>query len=416
MLRTRARADLKQGLTKVLDILKSDPRVKHLGETHIEHVRLRAPSFADAGIDSKPDYGSKVPISPTVHIHALAVHPPIRFTVQIPRRVQIRGDANEESIPTDEYWVAWDGILLVVLWRPEGDNPYGSGGGLAVIKLLEDVAEKAGSSLHVEPCGPNCNYPFVHRDILLARVAGDDRTDDRRPAFEESGRWLSTLAVHDEPKSPYSAAALIFSQVRMVSYHYANLRSDGRAISETEKTARLDLRNLLAIYHDAAALGHIANPKSWKARWKQRGRKRQIERLIARLWLSLSAMESRRHDWNNSKLRYDKAASIQGLDQIYRHEYQDEINNVSALEVRSIEASVNYASSHVNNQSVVAATAIGAVAGAIIGALTAGLIQLAANPTPPNPAVAPAPGSSDVQTGNDGPSAPPSGLQPAPPR
>jgi hypothetical protein len=376
--------DRKESLQKVVTSLREDPRVKDLVDVDLEKATLRRPKFAAAGIDSKRDFDTGVPISPSVHIHALEIDPPLKFTVQIPRRLQIQKGASEESVPTDEYWVVWDGILLVVMWRYDGNGSYGTLGGTAIIKLLMEVAQKSGKAVYVQPCGPNCDYPFAHRDIRV--VSTNEAEDGQQPTFKETGRLLVTLELSSEPATPYEAASKVHSEVFLVSRWYARMRSDGEAIHDIEEAARGDLRDLLKIYHTATLFGPLVYPSSWKARWRLRGWRRNARRLIARLWLALSALESRRHDWANSKFTYEKVASRQGRGLIFRTEYEDEVNYVSAMDVSRIESSVEYAASHLDTRSVAVATTAGAIAGAIVGALVGGLIQLrTARPLPIRP-------------------------------
>lgn len=380
--------DRKESLRKVVNLLKADPRVKDLVDVDFEKVSLKRPKFATSGIDTKPDFYSGVPISPSVHIHALEIYPALKFSVQIPRRLQMQKGATERSVPTDEYWVVWDGILLVVMWRYEGKHSHGLLGGTAVTKLLMEVAQEAGKVAHIQPCGPNCSYPFAHRDIEITSAPGS--TDNRQlPTFKEANRFLATLELSKEPMAPYDVAATVYSEILLTSRWYARMRSEGEALQGIEAGARRDLKDLLKIYHETTLLLPLANPKSWKARWNLRGWRRDARRLIARLWLALSALESRRHDWANSKFGYDKAAERQGRNLIFRHEYEDEVNYVTAMDVSSIEASVEYAASHLDTRSVAVATTAGAVAGAVLGALVGGLIQLSDSPSNTNPSSTP---------------------------
>jgi hypothetical protein len=380
--------DRKESLRKVVNALKADPRVKDLVDVNFEKVTLKRPKFASSGIDSKVDFYSGVPISPSVHIHALEISPALKFVVQIPQRLQIREGATEKSVPTDEYWVIWDGILLVVMWRYEGKRSYGTLGGVAVIKLLKEVAKEAEKIVHIQPCGPNCSYPFAHRDIQVASTH-ESVDNARQPMFKDTNRFLATLELSKEPAAPYDVASTVYSELFMASRWYARMRSEGEALQDIERGARDDLKYLLKIYHETTLLRPFVNPKSWKARWKLLGWRRDARRLIARLWLALSALESRRHDWANSKFSYDRVAERQGRNLIFRHEYEDEVNYVSAMDVSSIEASVEYASSHLDTRSVAVATTAGAIAGAVLGALVGGLIQLSNGPSATNPSSTP---------------------------
>jgi len=380
--------DRKDSLRKVIASLKADPRIKDLLDLDLKRVSLYRPKFATGGVDSIPDFFTGVPISPSVHLHALEIDPPLQFTVQIPRRLQVEEGLSERSAPSEEYLVVWDGIVLVVLWKLEGERPYGILGGAAVIRLLEEIAEKSGKSVYIQPCSPSCNYPFAHRDIQVISP-GEQESPEQEACLKETDRWRVVLELGSKPRTPYDTASAVYSEVAFVSRWFARMRSDGKAMSEVERAARRDLRELLNIYHARTLVAPLSNPKSWKDRWKQRGWRSNSKRLVARLWLALSALESRRHDWANSMFAYDKTASRQGRGLIFHSEYEDQVNYVAAMDVSSIESSVEYAASHLDTRSVVVATAAGAIAGAIIGAMVAGIIQLANSPTTSSPNVTP---------------------------
>lgn len=385
MLEGRVKDNRKESFQKVIASLKDDPRVKDLVAVDFENVSLRIPTFAAAAIDKKTDFPTGVPISASAHIHALEISPPIQFTVQIPRRLQVPKGASEKSVPSDEYWVVWDGILLVVLWRNEGERPYGILGGSAVVKLLKEIAKKSGKDTYVQACSPNCSYQFAHRDI---QVISNAEPTSVSHTFIETAEWSASLELDQNP-APGVAAFEVFKEIRPISRTFAQLRSNGKTISDIEKAARDDLRELLKLYHSTTITGSSCNPKSWKAKWEARGWRRNARRLIARLWLALSALESRRHDWINTRHAYDRMAARQGLDLIFRLEYEEEVNYISAVEVSSIESAVEYAAGRLDTQSVVVATAAGAISGAIIGAIVAGLIHFAGSPATSSPSNTP---------------------------
>lgn len=379
--------DRKANLRKVIACLKDDPRVKDLVELDLKSVSLSSPKFFITNRESKPDFTIQAPISASVHSHALQISPPLQFTVQIPRRLQAPKGANADSVPSEEYWVVWDGVVVVVLWKCEDSpHPFGALGGVAVIKLLDEIVKKSDNAVTAQPCGPNCDYLFAHCDIQV--VATDEQEDGRE--FKEAGRWRVSLEIGHEHAAPDAAASSVYRIIGLASRLFAHMRSDGKAISDIEESAREDLDELLEIYHTTTLIGSLVSPKSWKARWELRGWRRNAKRLIARLWLALSALEARRHDWANNKFSYDRAANSLGRNLIFRHEYDDEVNYISAVDVSSIESSVAYAASHLDTQSLVKTTAIAAIVGGIMGAVITGALQLASSPTTSSPSSPPA--------------------------
>jgi hypothetical protein len=381
--------DAKASFRKVVESLRADSRVKELLHVDFEKVSLARPKFSIAGIDERADFSSGVPISPSMHLHALEMSPPLQFSVQVPRRVQAPQGGSEKSVPSDEYWVVWNGILLVVIWRYEGSRSYGELGGTVVLKVLGEVAKEAGKSIYTQPCGPNCNYPFAHRDIVISATASG--VSEEEASFTETSYGRAGVQLEVETATPYAVALSIFSRIRLAAWWFARMRSDGEAIGDIEKGARNDLKELLKLYHSRALIDSLMNAKSWWPRWKMRGWRRDATKLITRLWLALSALEARRHDWANSKFGYDDVARRMGCGLIFKNEYDDEVNYISSIEVSSIESSVKYASSRLDTRSVVVATATGAIVGAIIGATVGGLLQVANGSSSSTPSVTPSP-------------------------
>lgn len=355
---------------KVIELLRKDPRIREIWDVKDQATETRQLSLSSAGIDKHSAYPSGLPISDIRHIHVAQTRSPLQFSVQVPRRVQA-GDGNEDKIPSDTYWVAWDGVLLVVLWRHEEPGKPGALGGKIVIDILREIVRKTGQRLWIQPCGPSCNYPFAHRDILVLPL--DSSSSD--PTFEKTGQWQVSVNLIGETDDAQASVAKLFAQLSRTATRYAELRSDGRAIEETEKSARKDLRELLKLYNRRAEAGSPWSIKSWPDRWRMRGWRRQAARLITRLWISLATLESRRHNWNTAKYYYEGAGREDSSIIVFEPEYEDQVNAVDSIEVESIDSSVKYAASRLDTGSVVSATAAGAVAGAVIGALVAALLQ-----------------------------------------
>jgi hypothetical protein len=365
--------DEKDLLKKLSAALQKDTRVKDFVDLEPDKCRFFTPKIPASII--RVNRLSRGPESALAHAHAIEMNPPLQFTVQVPRRLQLPDWGKEDEVPSDEYWVTWDGIALAILWKLEGESSYGQIGGLSVINVLREAAKSSGCEVIAQPCGPNCNYLFAHRDVTVTTTA--DR--DLQGTFEELDRWHAGFAIPESLATPYEAALAVHHAMGTASRWFALMRSEGKAISNIESSARQDLDDLLEIYHKTTLTGSLANPKNWKSRWKIRGWRREAKRLVARLWLALSALEARRHDWTNGKFVYSKEAATRGRSLIFKSEYDDEVNYISAIDVSSIESSVEYAASHLDTQSVVKATAISAIIGAIVGASITGFLQLGAN-------------------------------------
>lgn len=100
---------------------------------------------------------------------ALALSSYLRFQIRVPIKNQpMHGGA--QDIPSDTYWVAWNGVSVFVMWEQKGDwIPISAGH--VVEDVLRDVLEAISCSLYVQACGPGCDYGFMHTSIQIERTA-----------------------------------------------------------------------------------------------------------------------------------------------------------------------------------------------------------------------------------------------------
>ncbi|MEU7695302.1 hypothetical protein [Microbispora hainanensis] len=347
---------------KLMEALAKDSRVKDLVRPHPARVKINHTVFPAAGLpDVQMDIADRV--NPDIHFHCPEIAPPIRFQIQVPRRLQPQ-PLGEREVPTDEYWVEWNGITLATLWRHEGsDDPYGYSGGLSAINIVSEAAESADLDTHVLPCGPNCDYPYTHTDLVL--IGGDSDgfsiiPTDHGVAFIE----LPSLDI-----SPDRALSYVMREVSFLAKCYAAVRFESAAMAATESAARRHLTELLTLLSTQASSRPRLKLSYLRARWANRRWRSKGQHIITRLWLAMVAIEARRQQWNNLDFIYKSSAGEKGLEAVFRPEYSESENIVKNLDVEAVVSATEHASAHLGTKSMAFVTMVAALTSAVIAAI-----------------------------------------------
>ncbi len=270
--------------------------------------------------------------------------------------------------------VGW--VELFVAWRADdGFKPYGAVGGFAVLDVLSECTEKAGYAFRVQSCGPNCQYPFSHQDLEVTSTASQNTV------VEEIDTW--TLRVVTSP-APGDAELVrrLGKRFAYVTRVFARLRSHGVVVWRSERTARKDLGELLALQVERAQIAARGVLRSIPGRWKHRRDRRKSSALIASLWLKLATLDQHKRQWDESRYLFDTSESSTGYGLLFRSEYADEVNSVSGLDVGNLREAVSQMTARADTWGVIFATGGGAVFGGVIGALIAGLFTVLARGVP----------------------------------
>lgn len=346
----------------LLEALRSDARVKELDAPTPGKNETSARGFSTAG-RSEHAISDARPSMPHQHVHGAAFKYPITMLIQVPKRLQPQSQGLE-AIPAEEYWAAWDGVELIVLWSNEDEKKrFGYFGGFAVLDVLEKATDAAGYGLHVQPCGSSCSYPFAHRDLLVSANGNASEA-----TLEEIDEWTAKI-VCPSTAEPLRLVRSLSIQFSFCVHIFASMRSHGASVWQTERLARRDLGKLLRLQYESADLRAQPILRSLKSRWKSRSIARDTARLTAGLWLCLATLEENQRGWTEDKYIYEANAARNGFGLVFGVEYPQEVNSVRSLEVSSLRAAVQQMSARADTRLVVLATAGGALAGALVGGL-----------------------------------------------
>lgn len=364
-----AQGDDKTLYEALVSALRKDPRVRSIA----------APTFEDAA-PSRPPVAFTAPMGPGTlpalphrHKHVMTLRSPLVFCVSSPSRLQ---GPEPDQVPAETYWVAWDGFILATLWAVDPKRrATGMAGGIVALEVLEEALTGLEASLDVRPCGPHCNYPFAHADLLLNKTA-----DQAQPFEYARGPRRNKVLVTYSDKIADEASLVedLFEDLDWVTHSFTFLRSEGSALQEAQERARKQLTDLLSLYYKRADV--TATPRVWefwkreawhglRLRWEMIGWRHESAKMIATLWLMLSTLDAKRYDWHVRRFSYDNSMQSDNRSLIFAIEYDREINAVEGLDVTALRSATEQAAARLDNRAIASATLAGAAAGGLVGAI-----------------------------------------------
>ena len=293
---------------------------------------------------------------------------PIMFHVNVPKKNQPLLHGNDD-IPTEDYFVSWDGVTVFVLWEQDNDHVPLSGGHI-VADILSTALAAMGAGLYIQACSPDCDNQFFHT-VMLIRVQPESPKKGLDLELHPLRRGVVEIRI---PKAEDNFDVLDWIQLDLglESENFANVKNLGRRAMDIESSARDLMTHLLAHYYEYAS---VAAQPMWRAlreRWRVRGWRREARQLLAGLWLSLANLEDVRRQWED--LRRDFEEPDAEYMPLFAIDYSDDVAAVQSFEVSHFDATVEQISRNLDNRAVVMATVGGALAGGLAGALV-GLIH-----------------------------------------
>lgn len=351
-------ANREESYEKVVEALGRDTRVRDFPTVSTDDNIVR--EFVVAGPDRRE--GSDRVEAPRLHVHVARFERPLVFQISVARRFQ-PSDQGEFAVPAEDYWVAWDGVQVMVMWRrpdAEYSNTYG---GISALEVLEDAVRAAGRKLFVEPCGPNCDFPFAHRDVYIVE-SEDGSQQEVEPIHETAVR----IVVPTE-KKPMAIVRRVAVRLSFSTRLFAKMRRFGSAVLSTDRRAKTELEDLLRL-HYLAADARTRGARAWaQSLFQASARGREIARLTAALWLRLVTIDSNKRGWAAAKDQYDASSQKGGRHHVFGYEYPQEVSRVSNIDTGDLRGSVQGMTARADSRSVAIATASGAIAGGLVGAL-----------------------------------------------
>jgi hypothetical protein len=302
---------------------------------------------------------------------ALRLSDPISFTVTVPIKNQpeFRGYAD---IPTDTYYVAWDGITAVVAWdrRADQKKPPRSGGHV-VVDILRNLAKSVDLDLYAQACSPGCTNMFAHPIMRLERVEAPKTT---RPRIAATAFPCINVHFHCSGEARDVAVA-IDRAVANQGYTFALFKNYARRIMDLEALARTKVSTLLKIDYDRIKRLQLSPLDRVKEAWRHRSDKRQARLLVSSLWLVFSSIELLRSDWLKHRTRLSEDSASREMNGLFQEDLGDDDNAVMSQDLSFIRSAVEQTASHQDARALAWTTALVAVAG-LLGAVIGGLLTV----------------------------------------
>lgn len=355
-------ADNAKVVADILQALKSDTRV----------LEVIAPDLNDywtSRMSIFPDGPRATPqgiLTGVDAFKALELSNYMRFKVRVPIKNQ-RMHHGADDIPSDTYWVAWNGISVFVMWEQEDHDWIPISAGHVVEEILRDVLRGASCHLYVQACGPHCDYGFLHTSIRIESAQHHEDFSLVPDADDRSVRYSGYIGFVD----PFEGLDYLAISLGSAVGDFATYKNAGRRIIDIEDALRGDLTHLLSHYHEHALLmseGYA--PKALHKRWKARGWRREAWSLVSSIWLGMANIETMRRSWSSE--RADLLGNQEVLPLLHRDSVRD-AEIIEGLEVDPIAETVNQVASALNNRMAVTASVWGALAGGVAGG-AAGII------------------------------------------
>lgn len=288
----------------------------------------------------------------------------IVFRVEVPVEDQpaFRG---ETSIPTTTYYVAWDGLLVTVLWeQPAGVDEVSHAAGRVIYDLLDAAVDRAGAELRVQACSPGCTNLFMHTDVVMVG-SGESPVDG----------WSRLLVmVVSSHRPPQEEVQIWHERIARSAMVFARMKSAGRRVRDLESLARSGLAFALTQRQKRDE----KRREPWKLKIRNAGRRngwrRNIDETLSDVWLAVARTEQYRREWQEHRLRFldtSKRANVQALFEIDR---ADDDSAINSMDLTLIREALEHAGNRLDANMLSLVTGLaagGGIFGGVVGALVA---------------------------------------------
>jgi hypothetical protein len=298
----------------------------------------------------------------------MSLSDPIRFHMHVPKKNQPRWHGLDD-IPTEDYFVSWDGVTVFVLWEQDSDL-IAPPGGQIVVDILSSALATTQAELYIQACSPGCDNIFFHTNMRLR--PDEHYTDDVAPKIVlRRGENTVDVAIPAD-ESNLDILGWLDVYLGLPAFTFARLKNYGRRILDIESSIRDQMAHLLGHYYEHSLITAKPLWRSLKDRWRIRWWRREARQILAGLWLSLANVESLRRDWEESRRNFEGPRAHYMA--IFEADYSNDVAAIESLEVGHLDATIEQISGNLDNRALLMATVVGALAGALAGALV-GLIH-----------------------------------------
>jgi hypothetical protein len=306
---------------------------------------------------------------------ALYMSDPVLFRVHVPIKNQPLF-RDETDVPTEDYWVAWDGITLVALWDREAGSEFPPrSGGHVVIDIIRDASRRAGFDMFVQACSRGCKNMFAHRVIRVTQYPGDEESD----VVTYKGRGFPVVQAHlHQDGAQRDVLEVLFRDLARLGYTFAQYKNAGLRVRAVEDRARILVEELLAL--DYQKIYAASAPRRERLRVVLRkfrhavgrgGASSDSKRLISMIWLAMANIEALRRDWLVWRRRLDDSSKSRGRDSIHDIDRKDDDLAVESMDIAFLRAAVEQRSGRIDNREIVLVTFASAVVAAAVALVTA---------------------------------------------
>jgi hypothetical protein len=363
-LKVMSPADKRQAIREVCSALEQDSRVVNVMVPDISpDFTVRSTFYPDLNRTSEDDL-----LNGADAFQVLELSDPIRFHMHVPKKNQPQWHG-WDNIPTEDYFVAWDGISAFVLWEQDSDR-IPLPGGQIVTDILSFALATTQAELYIQACSPDCDNIFFHTNLYLH--PDEDYTYDGAPKIVRRKDENAVDVAIPADESNFEILEWLHSYLGSPASHFAKLKNLGRRVMDIESSIRDQMAHLLSHYYEHAAITAKPLWRSLKDRWRIRWWRREARQILAGLWLSLANVESLRREWQDSRRTFE--GNDDEYMAIFEVDYSNDVAVIESLEVGHLNATIEQISRNLDNRALLFATVVGALAGALAGALV-GLIH-----------------------------------------
>ena len=295
--------------------------------------------------------------------------PALRFAIQVPLKNQPARDGVHD-VPSEKYWVAWNGCTAAVLWA-QPDNNIPLAGGHIALDVLENAAKTSASSLINQACSPGCKNLFMHSTMVIS-LTGETKLEESTYlkvfSSNRSGPDSFDVVV---PSVDDELDALTWLSLTLMGTadHFASMKSTGARLLSVERAARSELSHASLHQYEQSQLATLPLGRRILGSWKRRGSRREMRHLVAGLLLSLANMEMLLRLWQDDRQEFEVAAGSAGESIIFDADMRRDIARIENLKLEHLESGVEQLGNSLNNSALAVATAGGALAGGVAGGI-----------------------------------------------
>lgn len=348
---------------RVIEALRQDTRVSFVdGPSRLPSTFFDVTSvFPAAGDDG---YSMEL-ITGHDRRRSVQFRTPIVVNIRVSKREQPNNTVSNE-IAAEEYAVVWDGRVIVVAWLQEARYVPHAGGQIAA-QVLNTALEKCGAELYIQACSPHCLHLFTHVTALVREDASVEESSygPGETPFQSEARLPGLLTT------PMDAASAVYRDCASAIAAFAAMKNVGRRILDLEDAARGDLHNLMRLHYRRAHVHEypvLVRPRMY---WRVRGWRGESRVALARLWVTLTALEDFRRQWT-THLQLGYADRMHNADRalLFAQDEPDEFAAITSLDTTQIQRGIEEATDRLA-YGVLAFVTVGtgmvAIAGVLVG-------------------------------------------------